>query len=365
MKTALTMASTRNLVAILLLALTTVMLSGCGTGEASVASNAEIESATPVPVAIAIPTRADIFATYEATTTIASDSDAPVVAKVGGEVVELFVEEGDRVERGQVLAQLDGQRLRLEMLSAKADLDRVRGEYERYTDLAARGLVSESMFEGLKFDLDALEASYELAQLNFDYSKIRAPISGVVSTREVKLGQSLNVNDTVFRITDTSELVAYLQIPQAEIAKFSAGHTATVAVDAIPNTMYLAMIARISPTIDIRNGTFRATAFIDNRSSELAPGMFARFTISYEEHADALVIPRRALVEEDDQAAIYIVADGEVTRRVIETGIESGELVEVLGGLTGDEEIVVVGQSGLRDGSKVLASNILQDSYTG
>ena len=169
----------------------------------------------------------------------------------------------------------------------------------------------------------------------------------------------------VFRITDTSELVAYLQIPQAEIAKFSAGQTATVAVDAIPNTMYLATIARISPTIDVRNGTFRATAFIDNRSSELAPGMFARFTISYEEHADALVIPRLALVEEDDQAAVYIVENGEVTRRVIETGIESGELVEVLGGLTGDEEIVVVGQSVLRDGSKVLASNMLQDSYTG
>lgn len=277
----------------------------------------------------------------------------------------MFVEEGDRVEQGQVLAQLDGQRLQLEMLSAKANLDRVRSEYERYTDLAARGLVSESMFEGLKFDLDALEASYELAQLNFDYSKIRAPISGVVSTREVKLGQNLNVNGVVFRITDTSELVAYLQIPQAEIAKFSAGQTATVAVDAIPNTMYLATIARISPTIDVRNGTFRATAFIDNRSSELAPGMFARFTISYEEHADALVIPRLALVEEDDQAAVYIVENGEVTRRVIETGIESGELVEVLGGLTGDEEIVVVGQSGLRDGSKVLASNMLQDSYTG
>lgn len=365
MKTAFTMANNRTLVVTLLLALTAIMLSGCGTGEASIASNEEIKAATPVPVAIAMPTRADIFATYEATTTIASDSDAPVVAKVGGDVVNLFVEEGDQVEQGQVLAQLDGQRLQLEMLSAKADLDRVRSEYERYTDLAARGLVSESMFEGLKFDLDALEASYELTQLNYDYSKIRAPISGVVSTREVKLGQNLNVNDVVFRITDTSELVAYLQIPQAEIAKFSAGHTATVAVDAIPNTMYLATIARISPTIDVRNGTFRATAFIDNRSSELAPGMFARFTISYEEHADALVIPRRALVEEDDQAAVYIVADGEVTRRVIETGIESGELVEVLGGLTGDEEIVVVGQSGLRDGSKVLASNMLQGSYTG
>jgi len=348
-----------------LLALTAIALSGCGTGEASVASNEEIEATTPVPVAITQPARADIFATYEATTTIASDADAPVLSKVGGEVVKLFVEEGDRVEQGHVLARLDGERLRLEMLFAKADLERVRGEYERYTDLAARGLVSEAMFEGLRYDLDALEASYELARLNYGYSEIRAPISGVVSSREIKLGQNVAVSDVVFRITDTSELVAYLQIPQAEIAKFSAGHAATLAVDAMPDNVYIATIVRISPTIDMRNGTFRATAYIDNRSGELAPGMFARFAIAYEKHADALVIPKRALVEEDDRTAVYVVKNGEVTRRIIETGIEDDEVVEVLGGLSGDEQIVVVGQSGLRDGSKVLASNILQDSYSG
>ena len=173
------------------------------------------------------------------------------------------------------------------------------------------------------------------------------------------------MNDVVFRITDTSELQAYLQIPQAELAKFSAGHKATLSVDARPNTVYVASIERISPTIDVRNGTFRATAFIDNRAGELAPGMFARFTIAYEMHADALVIPRRALVEEDSQVAVYVVIDGAVERRAIEIGIESDGLVEILDGLHGDEEIVVVGQSGLRDGSKVLASNTLRDSYAG
>jgi membrane fusion protein (multidrug efflux system) len=359
------MASKTTFVATLLTALAATTLSGCGTGEASVATSEEIQTATLVPVSIAVPTRSDIFATYEATATIASDADAPAVAKVGGEVVELFVEEGDRVEQGQVLAQLDGERLRLEMLSTRANLDRVRSEYDRYTDLAARGLVSEAMFEGLRYDLEALEASYELARLNYDYSKIRAPISGIVSTREVKLGQNIAADEVVFRITDTSELLAYLQIPQTEIAKFSAGHSATVAVDAMPDTIYDAEIARISPTIDIRNGTFRATAFVDNRAGELAPGMFARFSISYERHADALVIPKRALVEEDDQAAVYVVENGAVSRRVIETGIETNEVVEVLGGLSGDEEIVVIGHSGLRDGSKVLASNKLQDSYSG
>ena len=351
--------------AILMLALTAALISGCGVGEASVASEQEIETATPVPVETAMPERADISATYEATTTIASDADAPVVAKVGGEIVRLLAEEGDRVVAGQVLAELDGDRLRLEMLSAKADLDQVRSEYSRYTDLAARGLVSEAMFEGLKYDLEALEASYQLARLNFEYSKIRAPISGVVSSRDVKLGQAIGASDVAFRITDTSELLAYLQIPQAELAKISAGQPATLRVDAIPDARYAATIARISPTIDVRNGTFRATAFIDNNSGDLAPGMFARFSIAYDRHTDALIIPVSALVEEDEETSVYVVGDGEVSRRTIETGIRSGSLVEVVGGLSGDEEIVVRGQSGLREGSKVLASNKPRDSLTG
>jgi membrane fusion protein (multidrug efflux system) len=352
-------------VATLMVSLTAALASGCGVGEASVASDSDIEAGTPIPVETAIPSRADIHATYEATTTIASDADAPVVAKVGGEVVRLLVEEGDRVAQGQVLAELDGERLRLEMLSAKANLDQARSEYERYTDLAARGLVSEAMFEGLKYDLEALQATYELARLNFEYSKIRAPIAGVVSSREVKLGQSIDASGIAFRITDTSELLAYLQIPQAELGKFSAGQSAMLTVDAMPGTDYSATIARISPTIDVRNGTFRVTAFIDNRSGELAPGMFARFSIAYERHTDALVIPHAALVEEDDRTSVYVVADGAVTRRVIEVGIESGGLVEILGGLAAGEEIVVTGQSSLRDGSKVLASIKPRASYTG
>jgi membrane fusion protein (multidrug efflux system) len=93
--------------------------------------------------------------------------------------------------------------------------------------------------------------------------------------------------------------------------------------------------------------------------------MFARFTISYEKHGDAMVIPAQALVEEDEQTSVYVVNDGEVTRRQIETGIKTDGQVEVLNGLAGDEQIVIVGQSALRDGSKVLARNDTRDSYTG
>ncbi len=356
------MKSATSILFLLVLAAT---LAGCGVGEASVSDEETIRAATPVPVEVAQPFRTDINAIYAATATITSDNDAPVVARVAGEVVELAVEEGDHVAAGQVLARLDGERARLEMLAAKANLKQARTEYERNMDLHERGLISASRFDSLQYQLEALEAAYDLKKLNYEYSIIRAPIAGVVATREIKPGQHLAANDVAFRITDTSELVAYLQIPQAELPKFAAGHEASIEVASVPGEAFAATIARISPTIDTRNGTFRATAVIDNAAGDLAPGMFGRFTIAYEEHTDALVVPANALLDEDDESAVYVVNDGEVVRRLVETGVQTDGMVEILSGLTEDDVIVVVGHSSLRDGSKVLASNDIPQSFTG
>ncbi len=340
-------------------------LAACGVGEAKVTDPADIAEATPLPVEIAVALTGDIFATYQATTTITSDADALVLARVSGEVVEILVEEGDEVEQGQVLARLDGERLRLQMIEAKANLEKTSKAYERYVQLHGRGLVSASTFEGLKFDMDALNATYELKRLNYNYTKIRAPISGVVSSRDIKLGQHVMAGAEAFKITDTTKLVAYLSIPQTELSKISAGDAAKVRVDAMPEIDFGAVIARISPTIDPRNGTFRATASIENQDGELAPGMFGRFDIAYEKHADALLIPAAALLEEDSETVVYVVQDGSANRRAIEIGIRSGGFVEVLGGLDTNEQIVVTGHNGLRDGAKVLASQQLQANITG
>jgi membrane fusion protein (multidrug efflux system) len=342
-----------------------IALSGCGEGVASVPAAAKTDTTAPVPVEVMPANRGDIYATYEVAATIASDTDAPVPARVGGDVVEILVEEGDTVAKGDVLARLDGERLRLEMLAAKADLDRVRGEYERLKGLHARNLVSEAMFDGLRYDVEALEATYRLAKLNYGYAAIRAPIGGVVAAREIKPGENLTAGDVTFRITDTAELVAHLKIPQAELSKFTAGDTATFSVDSMPEAEFAATIARISPTIDTRNGTFRATALIDNSGGDLAPGMFARFTIALEKHEDVVIIPAEAVVVEDTETSVYVLAAGEVNKRIIETGVRADGRVEVLSGLDGSEEVVVVGQSSLREGSKVLASSVARKSYIG
>jgi membrane fusion protein (multidrug efflux system) len=341
------------------------LLAGCGAGEAGVADSAGGESLMPLPVEVVLPVTTDMFETYETTAAIASDAEAPVLSRASGEVVALLVEEGDRVVEGQILARLDGERLRLQMLQAKASLDMTAREYERFANLRARGLVSASAVENLKFDVDALTASYELMRLNYSYTSIRAPISGVISAREVKLGAHVEAGTPAFRITETSRLVAYLHIPQVELARIGAGDEAVVQVDALPGHEVRASLARISPTIDTRNGTFRATVYIDNEDGLLAPGMFSRFRIECEKHPDSLVVPSNALVQEDGEFVLYVVNDGAAIRRRVTVGIASDGMTQILDGLDAREQVVVVGQSSLRDGSKVFAGNSDGDRVTG
>lgn len=329
-------------------------ISGCNTGEASVSAETET-AAAPLPVAVITPEVADIFATYETTAKIEADAEAPVIARAEGQIVEILVEEGDLVSQGQLLARLDGDRTRLQMLQAQANLEKATRAYDRQVNLRDRGLVSVASLEGMKFDVELLTATYELSKLNYEYTMVRAPIAGVISSRMVKTGAHINSGDHVFSIANTSKLVAYLKIPQTELAKFSEGHRADLRVDAVQGKTFDATIERISPTIDARNGTFRATAYISNADSELAPGMFGRFSIAYEKHSDALLVPKTAIVYEDNENVVYVVKNGAAERRAVSLGIESLGSVEILGGLDSGEQVIVSGQSGLRDGSKVLA----------
>lgn len=332
-------------------------LPGCETGEARVADAASAAAAPP-PVEVAMPATADVYATFETTGALAADREALIPARAPGEVVEILVEEGDAVVAGQALARLDGERLRLEMLKAKADLEMAEREHERSRRLRERGLISAADFEARQFDLAALAATWELKRLEYRYTTIRATIPGVVAARHVKAGWRLEAGDPAFRIADTSRLLAELHVPQSELGRIRMGQDADIAVDAMPGAAFAATVDRISPTIDAGDGSFRATLYVDNREGLLAPGMFARFSIAWERHAGALVVPTRALVREDSEDLLYVVQKGAAVRRPVRVGLRSGEVTEILEGLAPNEPVVVTGHASLRDGSKVLASNV-------
>jgi len=306
-----------------------------------------------VPVEVAAPTVGPIVAVYSGTAPVEAAQESRVVAKVGGEVRQILVEEGSRVRAGQVLARLDGDRLRLEAAQAEASLRKTEKDYARNVELQKRGLVSSTAFDGLKYDLEALRAAYDMARLNLSYTEIRAPIDGVVAERKIKVGNMLTVNQELFHITDPDPLLVYVHVPEREMRKLSPGQPADIEVDAVPGTHFTGRIALISPVVDPATATFKAKLEVTDPSGRLLPGMFARVNIVYERREGALQVPRSALVEGDGQPSVFVAVKGKAEQRQVTTGLANGGLIEVTAGLKPDEQVVVVGQGALKPGTAV------------
>jgi membrane fusion protein (multidrug efflux system) len=330
-----------------------LLAAGCSNGKAKEKDKDASEAETSVPVEVQPLRRAEMIAVQSGTAPIEAHEEAEVVAKVAGEVRQLFVEEGDTVKAGQLMARLDGDRLRLEVAQTEANLRKLERDYNRQLELSQKGLVAKGTAENAKFDLDALRASYDSARLELSYTEIRAPIDGVVSARHIKVGNTIAQNAPTFRVTNLDPLVAYVHIPEKEFRKLAPDQSAEVVVDALGGERFAGTISRISPTVDPKTGTFRARVEVADQSRRLKPGMFARVNIVYERRADALQLPRTAILDADGQQSVYVVDSGKAQQRVIRTGLANAGWIEVLDGLTGDERVVTVGQAGLKSGTPV------------
>ena len=333
-------------------------LAACQPGAENGESTDEEEDEAPaVPVEVSTATHGDIFARYSGTAPIEAFEYATVIAKVGGEVREILVEEGDDVKAGDVLARLDGDRLRLEFAEAEANLAKLQRDYQRNVDLKERGLISEGDFEKIKYEMDALEATSNLAKLELSYTEIRAPFSGVISERFIKIGNTIDVGTETFELTSLEPLVSYLHVPEREYRRIVAGQEAGIEVDALHGSVFPATVARTSPVVDPETGTFKITIEVVDESRRLKPGMFGRISIVYDKHENALQVPRSAIVDEAGEETVFVIEDDVAHRRVVQTGFAEDGQIEILDGITESDRFVVVGQAGLKDGSKVSVIN--------
>ena len=343
-----------------------LILGACSQGEAPQGEVTEVEEpgeeVAAVPVEVGTPVRGDIFAVYSGTAPIEAFAEADVIAKVAGEVREILVEEGDEVAKGQVLARLDGDRLRLELNQSAANLQKLRRDYERNVDLKEKGLISTGDFDKIRYEMEALEASYNLAKLELDYTQIRAPIDGVVSNRYVRLGNTVAVNDRVFEVTSLDPLVAYLHVPEREYRNIREGQIVGIDIDALAGQRIVAEVTRVSPVVDPATGTFKITIEINDEQRRIKPGMFGRISIVYDQHVNVLQVPRSAILEESGETSVFVVEDGKAIRRQVVTGYSNAGMIEVAEGIDDGDRVVTVGQVGLKDEALVTIINAAEDN---
>jgi membrane fusion protein (multidrug efflux system) len=209
--------------------------------------------------------------------------------------------------------------------------------------------------------MDALEAGYNLASLEYSYTEIRAPINGIVSERFIKVGNTIEVNTPTFQVTSLEPLVSYLHVPEREYRRIDAGQAATIKVDAVPSSEFIATVARISPVVDPNTGTFKITVEVTDPSRRLKPGMFGRISIVHDMHANALQVPRSAIVDDAGSSTVFVVEENIAHRRPVVTGYAQNGFVEITDGLVDGEQIVTIGQAGLKQGAKVTVINAMSN----
>lgn len=356
MHTAIRSVLVRFAIPVLLLAFTVVQV-GCGSDAQSKEAASPEDEETAVPVEAATVEVGEASAYFTGTASLEAEDEATVVARVGGVVEKIFVEEGASVKAGQPLAKLDDERLRLELERAEVELAKLERTYERNKKVYEKQLISDQEFETIKSDYETQKVARDLAQMQLEYTTIRAPISGVVSARQIKVGNMINQNDPAFRVTDFDPLRAVMHVPERELNKLHEGQTATLQFDALPGKTFAGRVKLISPTVDPETGTFKAVVEVRDPSRRVKPGMFGRVRIQYDQRNEARLIPKQAVLEEDDESTVFVIQDSMAVRRVVQTGYISENRIEILDGLEAGDRVVVTGQSTLQDSAKVEVIN--------
>lgn len=331
-----------------------VLVIGCSNAQSkSPEEEEQEEEVPPVPVEASLAIRGDISAFFSGTASLEAEEEASVATKANGVVTKIFVEEGDYVKAGQQLAKLDGERLALELARTEVTLKKLEREYNRNEDLYNKQLISIEEYERVKSEYDNQKAAYDLAKLELDYTTVRAPISGIIAQRFIKVGNTLRANDPTFHISDFDPLLAIMHAPERELGKLKTNQVAIVSVDALKESTFEGTIKRISPIVDPTTGTFKVTIEVKDKSRQLKPGMFGRVRIIYDTRLGTLLIPKQAVIEEDENTSIYVVQDSQAFRKPIERGYTDSKYVEILSGIEEGVQVITAGQGSLRDSTRV------------
>lgn len=328
----------------------------------------EQTAAPEAPYAIAVETekvqRGDISSYYHTTATLEAPTEASVVSRTAGLINHIYVEEGMRVEKGDLLADIDARQEQLTLTAAKAEVAIIEQELERLKNITNRDFVSAEQLAKLEFRLKAAKAKRDLSALKVKESRIIAPISGTLATRHVKTGNMAQPFDPLFDIVDQSELHGIVHLPEQQLSHLTQGQYAAIYTSLNPQLAVKAKVLRISPVVEPDSGTFKVTLSIPNRQQTLKAGMFANVSLRYGTRTDVITVPYSAVLSRDDRQSLFVVDNSSAARRDVKLGFRDGDQVEIVSGLSAGENLVIRGQQNLKDDALVDIINHPDQSRT-
>jgi RND family efflux transporter MFP subunit len=324
-------------------------------------------------------------------------TEAPVLARATGYVRKRYVDIGDRVKAGQVVAEIEASELDQQILQANATIEQIRSTVQqaeagllqgkanenlakvnagRYENLFKRGVVSrqehdtyQAQYAAQQANVEALDkaaaasrssvsaAEANLARLNQlkTYQTVRAPFDGVITVRNVDTGALVNEGNTMlFRIAQTSSLRTYLNLPQSDADSVRVGQHATITIPELPGRKFDGLVTRTANALDPATRTLLTEVQVPNQGGALMPGMYAQVDLAVPRHDPPLVIQGDTLIIRSDGPQVAAIGeDNAVHFTRIELGRDYGDRIEVLSGVTEGQRLIINPSDSVREGAKV------------
>ena len=295
------------------------------------------------------------------TSVIEAEQEVKIYPRVTGTVTIIDAEEGQTVANGGSLCRLEDPELILTESKSRAERDKLQRDLERTKTLLSKGIATETDLNNAQYTYEQAEISWRQAKTNLDYTQINSTINGVVFERLVKLGQKVDPSTQLFSLFNPKSLVINIFVPEGDyfgkVASKVKSISAVIGSESLPGKEFSGRIKRVSPVVDPSTNTIKITLTYQDPAKILRPGMYVRVRLITDTRENAVLIPKTAILFDNNQQYTFIVKNGKAVRVNLKEGFSDAQYVESLEGIAPGDQIVVVGQNGLKTGSKVRVVN--------
>ena len=295
--------------------------------------------------------------TIDALGTATANESVTLTAQVADTVSRVLFDDGDKVEAGQLLVQLNNKEEIARVAQLQVSLEEAKRQLSRIKNLASTSAASEQLLDEQQALVKSLEAQIAVANAQLADLQIKAPFNGRLGIRRVSVGSLVRPADEITTLDDISVIKVDFNVAENHLASMALGQKVTATSVAYPGREFSGEITAIDSRIDPVTRSILSRAVINNPEAELRPGMLMQVTIE-KQVLDTLVIPEEALVPNADKQFVYVVAENNlVSEREVIVGERRPGWVQIVDGLNTGEQIIVEGTLRVRDGSEVRVLN--------
>jgi len=279
--------------------------------------------------------------------------DLNILAEVSGMVAEVLVEEGEHVNQGDLIVQLDASDYENTKNSIKASYNLALTNLKRLSGLHDQEIIAQSQYDSVKAEVESLEAELAIAELRLKRCYIRSSIAGVVNELPAQKGLYLAVGDPVATVLDIDQVKVSVGIPETDVDAVRKIDRFEVTIEALQNKKITGKKNFLAVAPESQAQVYKLELAVNNQSGEILPGMFARVEIIKDEFPEALAIPLYAVISRDNKHFVFLDEDSVAKLQEVRLGILDGWQVQITDGLASGQRVVVVGQRSVDAGQKL------------